>query len=53
MTKNELLEAYQELKGELKTASRLLREANPERRAWVEERDRFLEKLGEFKEPRE
>lgn len=41
------------LERDLKRACHLLREANPDRRAWVEERDAFLESVGEFKEPRE
>lgn len=41
------------LERDLKRACQLLRDANPERRAWTEERDRFLEEQGEFKEPRE
>lgn len=38
---------------QLKRACHLLREANPERRAWAEDRDQFLEIVGEFKEPKE
>lgn len=41
------------LESDLKRACHLLREANPERRAWAEERDQFLESVGEFKEPKE
>ena len=41
------------LERDLKRACHLLREANPERRAWMEERDRFLESVGEFKDPPE
>lgn len=41
------------LERDLKRACHLLREANPARRAWTEERDRFLEEQGEFKEPSE
>lgn len=41
-----------ELEQDLTHACALLREANPNRREWIERRDRFLEDMGEFKEPK-
>jgi hypothetical protein len=48
-----VLEHVDELEKDLKHACHLLREANPNRRAWMESRDQFLVDMGEFKEPKE
>jgi hypothetical protein len=46
-------ETNKQLESDLRMACLLLRRANPDNRQWMEQRDSFLDSMGEFVEPKE